>query len=82
MRKDTVRISKAEVRLMLTWVGKRPLTQVKAYPVQQATFTCRLWKKLIVTESALEPLVEHVFGRFPVMESPDRRIIACILGVT
>ena len=38
-------------------------------------------KKLIAAESTLEPQVERVFARFPVMESPDRRIIACVLGV-
>ena len=29
-----VKISKAKGRPMLTWVGKRPLTTVKAYPAQ------------------------------------------------
>ena len=32
--KDKVKISKAKGRPMLTWVGKRPLTNVKAYPAQ------------------------------------------------
>ena len=32
MSKDSIKISKAKGRPMLTWVGKRPLTQVKAYP--------------------------------------------------
>src|SRR5665811_116940 len=31
---DKVRISKAKGRPMLTWVGKRPLTNVRAYPAQ------------------------------------------------
>ena len=35
MSKDTVKISKAKGRPMLTWVGKRPLTQVKVYPAQE-----------------------------------------------
>ena len=34
MSKDEVGISKAKGRPMLAWVGKRPLTQVKAYPAQ------------------------------------------------
>lgn len=34
MSKDTVKISKAKGRPMLTWVGKRPLTQIKAFPAQ------------------------------------------------
>lgn len=35
MGKDTVKISKAKGCPMVTWVGKRPLTQVKAYPAQE-----------------------------------------------
>jgi len=38
-------------------------------------------KDLIAAEAVLEPQVEQVFTRFPVMDAPDRRIIACVLGV-
>ena len=35
MSKDKeIKISKAKGRPMLTWVGKRPLTSVRAYPAQ------------------------------------------------
>jgi len=33
-KKDHVKISKAKGRPMLSWVGKRPLTAVRAYPAQ------------------------------------------------
>lgn len=34
-KNDKIKISKAKGRPMLTWVGKRPLTTVRAYPAQQ-----------------------------------------------
>ena len=33
-KNKNVKISKAKGRPMLTWVGKRPLSKVKAYPAQ------------------------------------------------
>ncbi len=33
-KKDEVIISKAKGRPMLSWVGKRPLSKVRAYPTQ------------------------------------------------
>lgn len=35
MSKQTVKIKEAKGRPMLTWVGKRPLRQVTAFPAQK-----------------------------------------------
>jgi hypothetical protein len=37
-KKNQVKIGKAKGRPMLTWVGKKPLTSVRAYPAQHIEF--------------------------------------------
>jgi len=57
---DKIKIGKAKGRPMLTWVGKRPLTSVKAYPAQH-----------IETFSAGEGDLSHALGDVDWSDWPD-----------
>ena len=39
-------------------------------------------KDLVKAGDTLFPKVEQAFARFPVMDAPERRVIACVLGVS
>lgn len=78
---NQIKIAKAKGRPMLTWVGKRPLTRVRAYPAQHVeTFTVPAPPAAQADESAWQDWPDHFPRGGLLFHGDNKDVLAYLLA--